>query len=160
HIEGDLDSGLGCVGSMSLDPFIGPVKVIDISPCQSEISKEQYLSALDKDSAAGKRILFKTCHYIRYEVFEDEYAYLSVELVESLSEKGVVLVGLDTPSVDHVRSKSLDAHHALMANGLVWLENLDLTEVVPGDYTLIALPLKLLELEASPVRAVLLKGEL
>jgi Predicted metal-dependent hydrolase len=66
-------------------------------------------------------------------------------------------VGLDTPSVDHVKAKNLSAHNILDKGGLVWLENLDLTRVTEGLYQLIALPLKFMELEASPVRAVLLK---
>ncbi len=76
-----------------------------------------------------------------------------------LSALGVGLVGIDTPSVDHVRSKGLSAHHALLDAGMSWLENLDLTQVEAGEYFLIALPLKLTELEASPVRAVLLTGD-
>ena len=63
--------------------------------------------------------------------------------------------GLDTPSVDEFHSKTLDSHHALRHRGIANLELLDLGGVPPGDYELIALPLKLAGLDASPVRAVL-----
>ena len=109
-----------------------------------------------------QRILFKTAKVIRYDVFEDHYAHFTPGLIEELAKRGVVLVGLDTPSVDAVDSKTLETHHALLSAGMSWLENLDLTGVSvqhhqPQDYFLVALPLKLMELEASPVRAVLLK---
>ena len=73
-----------------------------------------------------------------------------------MAAQGVVLVGTDAPSVDPVDSKTLDAHKALARHGIVNLENLSLREVRPGRYQLIALPLKLSGLDASPVRAVLM----
>ena len=73
-----------------------------------------------------------------------------------LAEKEVMLVGIDTPSIDVCQSKTLDAHQAVMANDMAILEGVVLTEVPEGVFTLIALPLKIKEADASPVRAVLL----
>jgi arylformamidase len=68
----------------------------------------------------------------------------------------VVLVGLDTPSVDPFHSKTLPAHHATRSGrGLAILEVLDLQHVEAGLYELVALPLRLRDADASPVRAVL-----
>ena len=52
-------------------------------------------------------------------------------------------------------SVALESHQALRRHGLRVLENLCLDAVDAGDYELIALPLKLMDCEASPVRAVL-----
>lgn len=157
HVCGDMSDTDGKVGDMPLEPFIGPVRVIDLAPFTSGISAQQF-----KDKVAGKsppaRVIFKTCHQIRYDVFEDDYAYLSVELIDALAAAGVVLTGIDTPSVDHINSKDLLTHHKLLEHKLVWLENLNLVDVKEGDYTLVALPLRFMELEASPVRAVLLEN--
>ena len=65
------------------------------------------------------------------------------------------LAGTVTPSVDLQESKTLDAHLALRRHGMAILEGLVLDDVPPGDYELIALPLKLATLDASPVRAIL-----
>jgi arylformamidase len=81
-------------------------------------------------------------------------AYAPETLVQ-LADAGVVLVGIDTASVDPPESKSLDSHQVLRRRGLRVLENLCLDEVPEGDYELIALPLKLMGADASPVRAVL-----
>jgi hypothetical protein len=72
----------------------------------------------------------------------------------------VRLVGTDAPSVDPVDSKTLDAHHAFVAGRVAILENVVLSDVAPGEYTLIALPLRLVEADSSPVRAVLIEGDM
>lgn len=65
------------------------------------------------------------------------------------------LIGVDTASLDPETSKTLDAHHAVQRRGLSILEGLVFDDVDAGDYELIALPLKLVGLDAAPVRAVL-----
>ena len=67
----------------------------------------------------------------------------------------MVLIGLDTPSIDPADSVLLPSHRVALQAGISLIENLDLTEVEAGEYELIALPLKLEGVEASPVRAIL-----
>jgi arylformamidase len=67
----------------------------------------------------------------------------------------VCLIGIDSASVDPAESKTLPSHQVLRERGLRVLENLWLDAVAEGDYELIALPLKLMTADASPVRAVL-----
>jgi arylformamidase len=66
------------------------------------------------------------------------------------------LFGTDSPSVDAMESKTLDIHHALWRRGTVILEGLDLSAVPDGEYQLIALPIKLVGMDAAPVRAILI----
>jgi arylformamidase len=77
------------------------------------------------------------------------------ETVQRLADLGVVLIGIDSASIDPADSKTLDSHQVIRQRGLRVLENLWLDEVPEGDYELIALPLKLMQADASPVRAVL-----
>ena len=77
------------------------------------------------------------------------------ELVERLADLGVQLIGIDTASIDPADSKALPSHQVIRRRNLRVLENLVLDEVPEGDYELIALPLKLTEADASPVRAIL-----
>lgn len=169
HIHGELPKsglplspeGLATVGQLALEPFIGPVVIVDVSPYQGAIQWSQVQAQLEAHAVFPERILFKTTASIRYEIFEDSYAWLSVDLIEQLGKRGVKLVGLDTPSVDAIDSKALETHHALLKANIYWLENLDLTQLIlnpaqPETYFLSAAPLKLMELEAAPVRAVLL----
>ena len=100
------------------------------------------------------RLLLRT-----YEVFPDawvdSFPGLAVEVLEWFAGQGGVLVGVDTASLDPMHSTTMDAHRAAAAYGLAILENLRLDEVAEGAYELIALPLPLSGLDASPVRAVL-----
>ncbi|MFZ4576536.1 MAG: cyclase family protein, partial [Phycisphaerales bacterium] len=69
--------------------------------------------------------------------------------------RGVITIGVDAPSVDLFSSKDLEAHNAILRHDISILEGLDLSKVEPGEYELIALPLKLIGFDGSPVRAVL-----
>ncbi len=159
HIHGDMHKGEGMASQLPLQAFMGQAQVIDLADCFEPITSKHIaslVSSLDRSKLAP-RLLFKTRHQIRYDVFENNYASFTPDLVEELQKHQVKLVGIDTPSVDHSDSKGLETHHALHKYKMTWIENLDLTHAKAGYYTLIALPLKLTELEASPLRAVLLK---
>lgn len=148
-------------GELDLKRFIGPVLVLDFAPTEAAITaamienKLTTLAAVEADAKIGK-ILFRTQSTCNYKTFADEYSYLAVDGAEYLATRGVDLIGLDTPSVDHIRSKDLPCHQVLDNADMVWLENLDLSQVKQGSYYLLALPIKFMQLEASPVRAVLL----
>lgn len=145
-------------GDLPLAPFIGPCHVVDLSPRNGEIRLKDIEPKLK--AKILPRILFRTRSQVDFEVFDEQSAHLSVEVIDFLNRHSVRLIGIDTPSVDAVQSKSLDVHHALIHFGMVWLENLDLSKAKEKDYFLSALPLKLMELEAAPVRAVLLPMDL
>lgn len=156
HIKGDLEESGVAAGDMPLLPFLGPCAVVDLGTYKDSIRAEHLKLAQRQDGSLPARILFKTTPAVKYDVWEGKYAYLSGEAAEYAAENGVILIGLDTPSVDHVEAKVLVSHNILHEGGVFWLENLDLGAVAAGEYFLIALPLKLMEVEASPVRAVLL----
>jgi arylformamidase len=80
---------------------------------------------------------------------------LAPETVERLALRGTRLIGVDVPSVDPETSKDLPSHMVCKRHDIRIVENLVLADVAPGDYELIALPLKLRGLDAAPVRAVL-----
>lgn len=158
HLAGNMTEASCPVGSLPLNPFIGDAYVADLAPFNGEITEEAVSAKLGNLEPLPPRILFRTAERINYDRFEESYSYFSPGLVKNLAARGVELMGIDTPSVDHVDSKKLETHKALIAAKMSWLENLDLTQVLQGKYILVALPLKFMELEASPVRAVLLSS--
>lgn len=144
------DDGL-TMGEMPLDAYIGPARVLDV-PGDGPIDAAR-LEGLNWRGAS--RLLFKTRRSRPVDPYATPFAHFAPSAVEAFGLAGCVLVGLDTPSMDDFHSKTLDAHHALVRHGIANLENLDLSDVPPGDYELIALPLKLMGLDGSPVRAIL-----
>ena len=102
------------------------------------------------------RVLFKTHSFPNPDEWNEDFNSLTPELIEHLHSLGVVLVGIDTPSVDPATDKELPSHHALYKTNMAVLEGLVLSHVSVGVYDLIALPLKIAGADASPVRAILL----
>jgi arylformamidase len=142
--------------AMPLDAYIGRCTVVDARGARA--LEPGHVAHLDPGGA--ERILFRTREQVDETRFPDDVAHLTPELATLLVERGVRLVGTDAPSIDPIASKTLDAHRILAAGGVANLENAVLTEVPPGDYILVALPLRLVDADSSPVRAVLLEGAL
>lgn len=105
------------------------------------------------------RLLLRTDTFRDPETWTNDFAALTPELVHWLADHGVLLVGIDTPSVDLADDRVLASHHAIFERDLAILEGIVLDEVADGLYTLIALPLRLVGLDASPVRAILVQNE-
>jgi len=113
-------------------------------------------SALSSDVLEGvDRLLLRTADKHDHSVFDRHFTALGPEAAKALVAAGLRLIGIDTPSMDYADSKELEAHKILRAGNVALLENLDLTDVPEGDYELIALPLRILGSDSSPVRAIL-----
>jgi arylformamidase len=102
-----------------------------------------------------ERLLLRTYQHFPHDRWESDFTSVSAKVIELIAAHGVILIGTDAPSLDPEDSKTMAAHLAAKAAGLRILEGLVLDDVEAGDYELIALPLKLAGLDASPVRAVL-----
>ncbi|HYG65626.1 MAG TPA: arylformamidase [Thermoanaerobaculia bacterium] len=139
------------IADMPLERYIGPCRVVKVPP--QPLIEPRHLEGIDL--ASPSRILFKSESVRDRRTFPERFTALSPEVAALLADRGILLVGMDTPSVDPFDSKTLDAHHALFRGGVAILEGLVLDGVPEGIYELIALPLKLAGLDASPVRAVL-----
>lgn len=126
-----------------------------ISDVQSRISDVQSQISDFRSSIRAERVLIATGTFPDPTQFNEDFAALDPDLVDALHALGVRTVGIDTPSVDLFDSKDLPAHKRFLAHDMAILEGLILHDVPPGEYELIALPLKLMGFDASPVRAVL-----
>ena len=101
------------------------------------------------------RVLVRSYHQFPLAQFDTQLIGFDPACVQHLADLGVLLIGTDSASIDPASSKTLPSHQAIRQRGLRVLENLLLDDVPEGDYELIALPLKLMSADASPVRAVL-----
>jgi arylformamidase len=145
-------AGAPGIDAVPLERYLGPCVLVDVRPADHAIRPD------DVDPAAldgAPRVLFRTRSSTDRSVFPDPLTCLTPELVDWLADRGVVLIGLDSPSVDRFDSKDLPSHKALWRRGVANLECLELDGVPTGRYELIALPLRLQGRDASPVRAIL-----
>ncbi len=139
------------IGHVDLDPYLGHCRVIHAIGCGPLIAREHLAHAVD---ALPPRVLVRTCRTAPTR-WSGDFCAFAPETIAWLATLGVRLVGIDSQSVDPADSKTLDSHQQLLAHDIRVLENLVLDDVAAGDYELIALPLKLVGADASPVRAVL-----
>lgn len=130
------------IAECGLDSFIGECRVIEVD---TECITGQYVD--EHFPRTAERLLIKS----------GGRAYFDKTGAEEAAFYGIKLIGVDSLSVG-CHADQTGPHRAFLGEGISILENLDLTEVSPGKYFLLAQPLKIGGADASPVRAVLLDG--
>ena len=137
--------------------FILPAQVVPIE--DKEVIRPSELEKLD--TAAGDALLFKTNNSISGRSISGEFwksfVYLSPEAADFCVRRKLALVGIDYNSIEPCRAGPFPVHEKLLCSGILILESINLREVPPGRYTLLCLPLKMKDAEASPVRAILIR---
>jgi arylformamidase len=133
-------------------PYIGPCIVMDVRHARGRVE----LADIDWDQlGTPERVLFRTYEHFPHAQWGSGFTAISGAVVARLGAMSVRLIGTDAASLDPEHSKTLDAHHAAKTADMRILEGLVLDEVAPGAYELIALPLRIVGADASPVRAIL-----
>lgn len=154
-----LEGGAG-VDRLPLDVLTGPAKVVDLTHVEDAISPAD-LDALEL-GAGVERLLFQTRNSEIWRgpaVFPDHYVALSAEGAAWIVDHGVRLVGIDFLSIEKRKTPGHPTHNTLLRAGVVIIEGLNLSAVQPGDYGLVCLPLKIVDGDGAPARAVLMKDD-
>ncbi len=146
--------GAPAIADVALDAYLGPCRVIDVTSI-GEPPLVDPRSLAREHLAGAQRILLRTARTHDGSRFDPRFTALGTAAARALVDAGIRLVGVDTPSMDHASSRELEAHHLLLEGGVAILENIDLSCVEPGEYELIALPLRIVGGDSSPVRAIL-----
>ena len=145
------DEGVA-IGQVALEPYLGPCRVIHAIGCGPLVQWAHIEHALQ---GLPTRVLVRTYTQMPQHRFDTALPAFAPDTVSRLADLGVLLIGIDSASIDPADSKLLSSHQMIRQRGLRVLENLLLDDVPEGDYELIALPLRLTTACASPVRAVL-----
>lgn len=153
HADGPNHCGADAPGidARPLDDYLGPCQVVSARATAGERVRRADIDA----SITRPRVLIRTGTHPDPTRENTEFAALDPDLVEAMHAEGVRTIGIDTPSVDLFTSVDLESHNVFLARDMAILEGLVLTDVPDGEYELIALPLRLIGFDASPVRAVL-----
>ncbi len=140
------------IDQLPVERFIGPALVYAVE-AERYITKE-HVAGIRLDGAT--RVLFKTRNsaLLHKQEYDPDFVAFSVEAAQSLVELGVELVGLDYLSVAHA-DEQVPVHRAFLDHGVVLLEGIDLSEMAPGRYELMCLPIPLGDSDGAPCRAVL-----
>jgi arylformamidase len=101
-----------------------------------------------------RRVVFNTHwhHRWRAENYFTEHPIITGAAAQWMIDRGVVLIGVDTPSVDRA---PYDAHLAILGSGALIVENLTNLDAITAEvFQLIATPLAIHGRDGSPVRAI------
>lgn len=141
------------VDELALDILIGKVRVVDL--LGRDVVERADLEALDLRE--DLRVLLKTRNsgLLRQPSFQEDYVYLAPEAATYLAQVGIKLVGFDYLSIEKFGSRDYASHLALLEAGVVIVEGLDLSEIEPGEYDMVCLPLRIAGGDGSPARVVL-----
>jgi arylformamidase len=155
HVDAPLHffDGRPGVDAMSLELLIGRARVIDL-PHRGGIT-EQHLAAagLREDL----RVLLRTPNSALWnttEGFHTDYTYLTEGGAKFLVSQGVKVVGVDYLSVEQFKKAGAPAHKALLGNGVIIIEGLNLSEAEAGMYEMYCLPLRI-HADGAPARVIL-----
>lgn len=140
------------ISKRDLNYYFGDCQVITVD---IERNERIYPEDIKNVEIKAQRILFKTNSFPDPYNWNNDFNSLSPEIISYLVKKEVLLVGIDTPSIDPIDSKLLETHNAVYDNNLAVLEGIVLNNVEDGIYNLVSLPLNIKDCDASPVRAVL-----
>jgi arylformamidase len=140
------------IQALPLETFIGPALVQAVEA--DRYITEAHVDALDLQGET--RVLFKTrnSQLLHGATFDPDFVAFSVEAARALVGRGIKLVGLDYLSAAHA-DEQIPVHRAFLDHGVVLLEGIDLSEVTPGRYELMCLPIRLRGADGAPCRAVL-----
>ena len=139
------------IDRQELELYVGRCVVVRVEVSRGELISPDAIA----ERQLAPRVLFATGTYPDPAWFNEDFAAFAPQTIDLLAARGVRLVGIDTPSVDPSASQDLPSHRRCLAHDVAILEGLVLKDVPEGIYELIALPLKLVGFDASPVRAVL-----
>jgi arylformamidase len=154
HTDAPLhyDPAGSAMADVALDAYLGTCRVLHAIGVGPQVEPEHLRGHL---AGTPPRVLVRTARAAVVDRWDPGFTAMAPATIDLLHAHGVRLIGVDTPSLDAADSKTLDAHQRVRAHGMAILEGIVLDAVAPGDYELIALPLKLAGADASPVRAVL-----
>jgi arylformamidase len=138
------------IDKIPLSHLVGPCCVLDVSDAGSSIDA----SYLKGKVEGTKRVLLKTA-FSGCTSFEEDYPSLTLDAAEYLAAKGMFCVGIDSFSIEAFVCDG-SVHRELLSRECLIIELLDLSMVPEGDYTLFALPLRLIGLDGAPARVILL----
>jgi arylformamidase len=133
--------------------LMGPARLFqlpDVSHIDCKVLEELDLSGTS-------RLLLGTSNstLLKKKVFDPSFIHLTEDAASYIAAQGIKLVGIDYLSIEGFKQEGHPVHRTLLSAGVLVIEGLDLTDVPPGDYELIGLPLRLKDGDAAPARVFL-----
>ncbi len=169
HMDAPLHflEGGNTIDKLELSRCMGPARVIDVSHVNPNgvISLED-LGAHATTVGPGARLLLRTDWDLHAQMddYRSHMPRISPALATWFADRGIWLLGLETPSVASLRPENraelTEVHQILLRAEIVIVESLAKLRMLENETVFfVALPLKMEGRDGSPVRAVAMDGD-
>ena len=153
-----IDTGK-TIGQIPLEKLVGEVLVMQIDHSIDVISKTVLQSHPNRSPLENAhKVLFRTRNSTLWHQspseFRMDYVGIDASGAEFLAGLGLDLIGIDYLSIAPY-DETLTPHQILLAEDIVLLEGLDLSNVRAGIYELYCLPIHLPGCDGAPARVIL-----
>ncbi|MCL6445438.1 MAG: cyclase family protein [Alicyclobacillus sp.] len=140
------------IETLRLDQLVRPCRVIDLMHVNDAVHADDLRSL---DPKAGDFLLLKTKNSLDLQ-FNPSFIYVAEDAARFAVSCGIAGFGIDGLGIERSQ-EGHPTHKALFEAGIVIIEGLRLVDVPPGDYLMVAAPLKLQGLDAAPARVLLIQ---
>lgn len=150
------------IDQLLADVFVGSATIVDFTHAEAF----QEMQVADFEKALGtrrvERLIMRFDWSDHWDAFKfySEQPYISGGAAKWLVDRGVKLLGMDTPQADSPKNgpgseRDSPVHKILLGAGIIKLEYMtNLRELRATDFELIALPLKIRGADGAPVRCI------
>jgi arylformamidase len=151
------------IDRVALERFVGPCAIADLSYLRDlePVTADDLEKAVGDSWRAGMRLLIRTDHPLRHggdDDYWDTPPYVDESAAAWIVEHGAALVGMDCIT-EKPGDRAFPIHRRLLAAEVPILENLaNIHEVTEPVAWLFAAPIKVSDVEAAPVRALVVEG--
>lgn len=168
HIDAPVHFGVGpqTIDKMAVDGFVGPAWVVDVRPIASRaLIEPEHLGDVAEKFEPGESLLICTgwSAYYGQDKYRNELPRISEALAEWCVKNNVRMLGVEPPSVVDVNNleELTTVHRILFAGGVIVVEGLtNLEALTQPKVTFIALPLKIIDGDGAPARAVAIEDDI
>lgn len=165
HMDAPVHFGVngGTIDVIPAERLFTDCYVIDLTGIKpkSEIAISD-LGEVKNKLQNGEGLIFRTfwSKYVRELKYREELPGISKELAVWCVERGVAIIGVETPSVADANNRNLltEIHRILLDGDVIIIEGLaNLENISKEKVHLVALPLKIKEGDGAPCRAIVIE---
>lgn len=143
--------------NINVDNFIGYATILDFSKEKLQTINVTSCKIYEELLEGVEFIIIKTgwSKYWGEDKYYKDFPFLSDEAAQWLTQYKLKGIGIDAISIDNACSTSYNVHKTFMRNNIIIIENLtNLDAVSKQIFILSIMPLKIKDVDGSPVRAV------
>ena len=145
------------LGDFNTEHFIRQATILDFSNEKIDLINVDILKPYEEKVRNAEFVIIKTgwSNYWGDKKYYEDFPSLSEESARWLTEFNLKGIGIDAISIDDIKSTTFAIHKILMSKDIIIIENLTNLDSVGNEFFILSImPLKIINADGSPVRAI------